>query len=289
MRAMEPVARYGYLELLLTQWQSEDCSISADPLDLADASGLGDVLWEKLSARIVRNFEILPSGRLRNAVCFEEWQEAKNIFEENRQARSEAGKRGANARWGHADAIAKPSPPMAIAKENHGKKCLTGTVTETETKEQKPSRRKTASEPKEHSDSRYAPCKDLVFAAYKHKNNIDPPWEGREGQALAMLLRSWPQLRVEDFRRALGHWARSEVAHSDRPGIWIPKLSSFLGAPIDRFNKPFASSERPAKEGYGMDPRNGIKSTRAEYEEWLAMPEDYRQKHRWVFEIPEAK
>ena len=60
MRAMEPVARYGYLELLLTQWQSEDCSISADPLDLADASGLGDVLWEKLSARIVRNFEILP-------------------------------------------------------------------------------------------------------------------------------------------------------------------------------------------------------------------------------------
>jgi hypothetical protein len=134
VRAMEPVARYGYLELLLTQWQSEDCSISADPLDLADASGLGDVLWEKLSARIVRNFEILPSGRLRNAVCFEEWQEAKNIFEENRQARSEAGKRGANARWGHADAIAKPSPPMAIAKENHGKKCLTGTVTGTETK-----------------------------------------------------------------------------------------------------------------------------------------------------------
>ena len=158
-----------------------------------------------------------------------------------------------------------------------------------EVQKQKPSRRKTASEPKEHPDSRYAPCKNLVFAAYKHKNNIDPPWEGREGQALAMLLRSWPQLRVEDFRRALGHWARSEVAHSDRPGIWIPKLSSFLGAPIDRFNKPFASSEQPAKEGYGMDPRNGIKSTRAEYEEWLAMPEDYRQKHHWVFEIPEAK
>ena len=63
---MEPVARYGYLELLLTQWQSEDCSISGDPLDLAEASALGDRLWEKHSARILRNFEPLLDGRRRD-------------------------------------------------------------------------------------------------------------------------------------------------------------------------------------------------------------------------------
>ena len=246
---MEPVARYGYLELLLTQWQSGDCSISADPLDLADASGLGDVLWENLSARIVRNFEILPSGRLRNAVCFEEWQEAKNIFEENRQARSEAGKRGANARWGHVIAIAKPSIPMAIAKENHGKKCLTGTVTETETKEQKPSRRKPASDGMKHStDPRHMACKEAIFTYYREKNSgVDPDWNGREGAALGMLLGANPKLTADGMKRLLDHRRDSEVNHSDRPGLWIPNVKSFLNGPIDRFGKPLARANGQPK------------------------------------------
>ncbi len=127
MRAMEPVARYGYLELLLTQWQSEDCSISGDPLDLAEASALGDRLWEKHSARILRNFEPLLDGRRRNAVCFEEWIEAKRIFE----ARSESAKRTNTTR--------SPNAHRAVTDTLASRPAdtITGTGTLTETKEQK--------------------------------------------------------------------------------------------------------------------------------------------------------
>lgn len=275
------IAKGLYRELLDEAWI--EGSLPADMQSLAEICGCP--------------VEVLIQAWPEVAPCFEEHEgRLFNAKLENQRTEKDA-ERVKKANAGRSGAIAKMALANARQPQASASNCLEASGNchieekrreEKSKEEQKPSRRQAASDPKKHSDVRYEPCKDLVFAAYRHKNNIDPPWEGREGQALAMLLRSWPQLRVEDFRRALGHWARSEVAHSDRPGIWIPKLSSFLGAPIDRFNKPFAS-ERPAKEGYGMDPRNEVKSTRAEYEEWLAMPEDYRQKHRWVFEIPEAK
>ncbi len=126
---MEPVARYGYLELLLTQWQSEDCSISGDPSDLAEASALGDRLWEKHSARILRNFEPLLDGRRRNAVCFEEWIEAKRIFE----ARSESAKRTNTTRSPNGHRTVTDTLASRPADTITG----TGTVTGTETKEGK--------------------------------------------------------------------------------------------------------------------------------------------------------
>ena len=123
-------------------------------------------------------------------------------------------------------------------------------------KEQKPSRAKAAratNKPKEikHStDPRHIACKEEIISAYREKNGCDPPWDGREGKALGMLLAAWPKVGPEGIRKIMRHWSRSELVHSDRPGIWIPKLSSFMNGPIDRFNKP-------TQEGNGNGRTNG--------------------------------
>jgi len=88
VQAMHPAARWGFWALLASEWQTEDCTVPDDPIELAELSGLGDELWAKYGPRIVRKFEcVAPVGadgspaRLRNAVLFEEWREAKRIYE----------------------------------------------------------------------------------------------------------------------------------------------------------------------------------------------------------------
>lgn len=107
VQAMHPSARSGYLYLLASAWQTDDCSISADPIDLATESGLGDELWAVHGPRILRKFITREDGRLQNDVLHAEWVEAKRIFEEGQEerevisrTRSEAGRRGNRKRWG---------------------------------------------------------------------------------------------------------------------------------------------------------------------------------------------
>ena len=83
VQAMHPAARLGYIYLLASAWQSPDCALSADPLDLATASGLGDELWALHGPRILRKFEDV-GGRLRNAVLFTEWSDALRVYEKRK-------------------------------------------------------------------------------------------------------------------------------------------------------------------------------------------------------------
>lgn len=137
VRAMHPTARAGYLYLLTCQWQTDECSISADPLDLAEMSELGDELWAQFGPRILRKFEVLPDGRLRNRECFAEWEEAKRVFyrnhvdpEEVSRKRSESGRKGNALRWGNRKTTTKQ---IAKVDEIHRKTSQTVTVTGTET------------------------------------------------------------------------------------------------------------------------------------------------------------
>lgn len=152
VQAMHPIARWGYLSLLSSQWQSEDCTLSSDPLDLASASGLGDELWSQYSARILRKFPPQENGeRLRNEVCYVEWQKAREKFEskrltpeeqeELRQKRSAAGIAGNEKRWGNRKTAMKESQKVANCEEDSRKTIAddrltrTGTYTSTEQKQ----------------------------------------------------------------------------------------------------------------------------------------------------------
>ena len=87
VQAMCSSARSGYLYLLACAWQTEDCTIPNDPILLAEMSGMGDELWVLHGPRILRKFHpIEGTEKLRNDVCYQEWLEAKRVFDSRRQA-----------------------------------------------------------------------------------------------------------------------------------------------------------------------------------------------------------
>ena|ERR1700678_4065032 len=78
VQAMHPAAQMGYWRLICAQWQTDDCALSGDPLDLAEKSGLGDEMWGVYASRILRQFVTLSersaSGNgalsVRNPQCY---------------------------------------------------------------------------------------------------------------------------------------------------------------------------------------------------------------------------
>lgn len=97
----------GYMALITAQWQSDDCSLTDSVEELAIISRLSDEQWAEHSQSILRKFPSAEEGGLRNSTCYEQWMEAKARYEEGklsyeqlRETRREAGKYGAEKKWG---------------------------------------------------------------------------------------------------------------------------------------------------------------------------------------------
>lgn len=234
VRAMHPCARSGYLELMFSQWQTDDCALPGDPMSLAECSGLGDELWAIHSDRILRNFEKLPDGRLRNPVCFEEWNEAKRVFEARRASADRTNT--ARSPHGHRTVTDGIAPRSADTHTLTG--TGTGTVVQKQIPSPKPRKRVSEDGMKHSSDPRHLACKEAIFEYYRSKNQTDPPWNGMEGKALGMLLGADPHLDAERIRDLLRCRYLSEVNHADRPGKWLGSLHSYANGPLDKFGKP---------------------------------------------------
>ncbi len=225
VQAMHPTARAGYIYLLLSAWQTDDCSISSDELDLAELSGLGDELWAQYGGRILRNFEQLENGRLRNSVCFEEWIEAKAVFD----------RRSANALRTNSVRSASDERPMSERTATDERHTGTETGTVTEVQEQKPSREKRE---RHSSDPRHMEFKEAIRSYWDAKNQgVDMPWGPMEGKQLGMWLREAPHVTTEQFKGFLRGRFKSDVNHGERPAQWIRWVTSYA-QPVDRFNKP---------------------------------------------------
>ena len=254
VQAMHPTARAGYVWLLLDAWQSDDCTIPSDPLDLADKSGLGDELWAVYGTRILRKFERVDgSDRLRNLPQYERWQAAKVVYGK----KVDAANRTNELRSPSLFTTVTDTEPLR-SPSNLGNlpfetplitETKTGTKTEKQEQQQKPSRAKRtkAEKVEKPPDSRYTACKEIIFAYYKSKNDgKEPPWNGREGKALGMILGADPKMDAAEMRRLLQNRYRSGVVHGDRPGMWLGNIHSYSNGPIDRYGKPLK--------------RNGVKS-----------------------------
>lgn len=130
VQAMPPAARWGYLSLLASAWQTDDCTISSDPLDLASVSSLGDELWAIHGPRILRKFPTNSDGRLQNDVCFGEWLEAKRIFD----ARAAAARRTTEIRSPREKStVTVQSPSRSARKSERPAHTQTSTITNTST------------------------------------------------------------------------------------------------------------------------------------------------------------
>jgi hypothetical protein len=135
VQAMHPAARAGYIYLLGAAWQSEDCTIPDDPLQLAELSGLGDDLWQVHGPRIIRKFE--PVGEaLRNPRLYAEWLGAKRIFESRQGAATKTNlRRGERANVGSSDGDRSMTDTVSdtVSDESPGRFIDTGTGTTTQT------------------------------------------------------------------------------------------------------------------------------------------------------------
>ena len=226
VQAMHPAARIGFLYLLASAWQSDDCTLSADPMDLATASGLGDDLWSTYGARILKKF-VLTDGRLRNEVLFAEWSSAKRATER----KQDAAKRTNSVRIPH-------------AKRNANRDTLTETYTSTEQK-QIPSR------DKREPDPRHAEFKSVLNEYWTAKNKIDMPWSPGEAKQLAMLLAANPALDGQAFRELLRNRYLSKVNHAERPRAWIDRVTDYAAGPLNEFNKPQETGHAGAQHSQG--------------------------------------
>lgn len=240
---MHPAARMGYLYLLSSSWQTEDCTISADPIDLATESGLGDELWAMYGGRILRNFTSVD-GRYRNAVLFEEWQRAKKEFEKNHgpkltaeelsEAKRIAGMAGAKARWQkHGKVPSKSWQTNSKSMANDG--------LQEQVQVQKD---KVPSRDKREGNPMHSVFKGLVEDAWKEWGNpLDMPWDGAEGKQLGMLIGANPKLGPDGMRRLLQYRARSTgVNLAERPSKWIRSLTDYARGPLNEFKQPQETS-----------------------------------------------
>ncbi len=91
---MSPAEEGAYIRLLAYEWNSGDCSLPDDNKELAVLSRLGKAWGNGSGAKIRKNF-VVRDGRLYNLRMIEIWEEQK----EYRERRTEAGKKGAEARW----------------------------------------------------------------------------------------------------------------------------------------------------------------------------------------------
>lgn len=240
---MHPTARSGYLYLLSSSWQTDDCTISSDPIDLATESGLGDELWAQYGGRILRNFKF-EDGRYQNAVVFGEWERAKREFEKNHgpkltpaelsEAKRIAGMAGAKARW------QKHGRVPSKVKQTDGKTIANDGLQEQVHKQKAkvPSR--------DASDSRFSSFKNACESYVKYKG-VESVWDGGEAKQLAMLLAASPGLTLEVFRRCLHHRGLSVVTQGDRPREWLGTILKYQEGPLDQYGKPQGASNGTSK------------------------------------------
>lgn len=147
-----------------------------------------------------------------------------------------------NAKNGKAGAIAKlanASTPPADAKQSPSERHI-----EEQSKEEQSIRRgkKKSSRDKREVDPRHEIFREEI-KAYAIGKGVLFVWDPSEAKQLALLLKSVPELQLEDFKKCLQHRARSPgTPHGERPRVWLPNILKYQEGPLDQFGKHPASN-----------------------------------------------
>jgi hypothetical protein len=62
-------------------------------------------------------------------------------------------------------------------------------------------------------------------------------WDGREGTALKKMLQHNPSWTWDNWLAMIQNYFASEKITGDRPSVWLPNISRFAQAPVDRYGK----------------------------------------------------
>lgn len=129
VQALSDLAYRAVHNLILDMWKQEDCALPTDDKELAKRSRVA-LRWKKCRDEVLGYFaDRTEDGKITHRVTQKKWSQARQKYESNNTARSEAGKMGAAKRW--------HGKPMANAIDDHSKpiaKNGNSTGTETEQK-----------------------------------------------------------------------------------------------------------------------------------------------------------
>jgi hypothetical protein len=106
-------------------------------------------------------------------------------------------------------------------------------------------------------DHRYEDFKADFFKYYSValKTEVRPPWDGREGKALAIWLKATPDVTQVQWRTILNNRRKSHgVAHGDRLSSWINRAMAWLSGLADN------SGRRMEESGNGKSFDKGVRS-----------------------------
>jgi uncharacterized protein YdaU (DUF1376 family) len=138
----------GYLRLLLHAWKNPDCGLPNDDRILAHLSKL-ETEWQTGSGEVVRAEFFERDGRLYNERLLRERENQRAV----REARSGAGKAGAESRW-HSKRIADGeaiTPADSRATKSYSKRIPDGVVNENDSRAKRTDSRATKSHSKRDS------------------------------------------------------------------------------------------------------------------------------------------
>ncbi len=245
VQAMHPTARSGYIYLLASAWQTDDCTVPNNPFDLASLSGLGDDLWAQYSTRILRKFEVIEGGtKLQNHVEFAEWKDAKRVYDARREAaikttktRSPRTKPTVTVDNQDGHRTVTDGTPLRSADTQ----TITGTGTETTTVKQKQKTSPKAKPPvgKSETDPRRKDFIDDLKTHWERFANTPFVFDGKDATQVDLFLKTWPDFTKHEWRTCLANRKVSGgVISTQRIYLWIGRLAEFLNSPLNEFNKP---------------------------------------------------
>lgn len=248
VQAMHPIARSGYVWLLLDAWQTDDCTIPMDPLDLADKSGLGDELWAVHGIRILRKFEPVNDGsdRLRNLPQYDRWQAAKAAYEGRKNGAQRTNERRSpqqspTAKATVTDTVGEQSPSRSV--EFWDSPPCNPPLRETErgreivvpVQKQKPLPKSKSSVP---TDERFAIFRQDYQTTFQFTNGFPAPWDGKEAGQLSRWLKKNPTITRVQWQAILRNRKISPINQKSELSRWIGVALAWIDSKADEWGKP---------------------------------------------------
>jgi len=86
-------------------------------------------------------------------------------------------------------------------------------------------------------DSRHSPVRELILSLYQQTFPSAPkcPWDGRTGTVLQKILRANPSWTIPQIQEMVRNRFASEGIAPAAPVDWLPKLSSYALAPLNKY------------------------------------------------------
>lgn len=225
----------AYTLLLCTAWLSERHGYLPDNEDhIRRWARMTPSQWRKSREIILKKFPVAEKNWRCNPRMLEEADKQSKYV----QSRVDNGKMGGRPK----KHVVSEENHVVSEKEAQQKPSVSVSVSASVETKTKPSRAKKPREGPTKTElvqTRHDEFKGAIQEYWDATNpGVEMPWNGAEGKQLGMWLGASPKTTVEQFKTFLRNRFRSQVNHSERPSLWISRVTSYATGPLNQFKQP---------------------------------------------------